>query len=172
MIERNNEVTFQGGPLTLLGERRQVGQNMPDFTVVGNDLSELALSSLKPKVVVLSLVPSLDTPVCSVETRRFNQEAKKLGDNVVVLTVSMDLPFAQARWCAAEGIENVVTASDHRDAAAGLATGTLIKGLRLLARAVFVLDPNGKIVYEQLVPEVTDEPDYDAVLAAAKSALG
>jgi len=171
MIERKGEVTFQGGPLTLLGERPTVGQEMPDFTVLANDLSEVKLSSYRGKVVLLSLVPSLDTPVCAVETRRFNEAASALGDGAVVLTVSMDLPFAQARWCAAEGVERVVTASDHRDAQAAEATGMMIQELRLLARAVFVLDRDGKIVYEQLVPEVTDEPDYDAALAAARKLM-
>jgi len=171
MTERKDVIKFKGNPLTLVGDPVKVGQKMPDFTVLGNDLSEVKLSSFAGKVVILSLVPSLDTPVCSVETRRFNEEASKLGDGVVVLTVSMDLPFAQKRWCAAEGIDRVITASDHRDAAAGKATGMLIKELRLLTRAVFVLDRKGTIVYEQVVPEVTHEPDYEAAIAAAKNVL-
>ena len=172
MTERNGVVTFKGNPLTLVGEPVSVGQKIPDFTVLANDLSEVSLSSFAGKVVVLSLVPSLDTPVCDTETRRFNEEAGKLGEDVVVLTVSMDLPFAQSRWCGAAGIDRVVTLSDHRGAAAGLATGALIKELRLLTRAVFVLDRDGVVVYEQVVEEVTHEPDYEAALGAARNLLG
>jgi len=171
MTERKAMVTFKGNPLTLLGEPVSVGQKMPDFTVLANDLSEVSLSSFAGKVVLLSLVPSLDTPVCDTETRRFNEEAGKLGEGAVVLTVSMDLPFAQSRWCGSAGIDRVVTLSDHRGAAAGLATGTLIKELRLLTRAVFVLGRDGVVAYEQIVGEVTHEPDYEAALGAARNLL-
>jgi thiol peroxidase len=147
------------------------GQVAADFEVLGNDLSPVKLSSFRGKVCVISSVPSLDTPVCDVQTRRFNAEAGRLGDDVVVLTISMDLPFAQGRWCGAGGIENVVTLSDHRDAAFGEAFGLLIKELRLLARAVFVLDKDGIITYSQIVPEVTDEPDYDAAIAAIEKLI-
>jgi len=168
MNERTGIVTFLGGPLTLLGEGLDVGAEAPDCTALANDLSEVALSSFRGKVCVVATVPSLDTPVCDTEARRFNEEAARLGDGVGVLVVSMDLPFAQARWCGAAGVDNVQTLSDHRDAAVGDAFGVRIKELRLLARAVFVLDPDGKVAYEQIVPEMTDEPDYDAVLAAAR----
>lgn len=169
MTERIGAVTFKGNPLTLVGEPVSVGQKMPDFTVLANDLSAVSLSSFAGKVVLLSLVPSLDTPVCDTQTRRFNEEASKLGEDVVVLTISMDLPFAQSRWCGAAGIDRVVTLSDHRSAAAGLATGTLIKELRLLTRAVFVLGRDGVVVHEQIVAEVTHEPDYEAALRAARN---
>ncbi|MCK4959074.1 MAG: thiol peroxidase [Planctomycetes bacterium] len=166
MSERTGVITFKGSPLTLVGNEAVVGQEAADFEVLGNDLSPVRLSSFRGKVCVISSVPSLDTPVCDVQTRRFNAEAGRLGDDVVVLTISMDLPFAQGRWCGAAGIENVVTLSDHRDGAFGEAFGLLIKELRLLARAVYVINEDGVIVYSQVVPEVTDEPDYDAALAA------
>ena len=171
MTERQGVVTFKGSPLTLVGNAVSVGNKIPDFTALGNDLAAVKLSSFAGKIVLLSLVPSLDTPVCDTETRRFNAEATRLSDDVVVLTVSMDLPFAQKRWCAAAGIDRVITLSDHRDAAAGLATGMLIKELRLLGRAVFVLDRDGVVVYEQIVPEITHEPDYEAALGAARNIL-
>lgn len=168
MQERNGMITFQGNPLTLLGAELKVGDSAPDVTLLANDLSPVQLSSYKGKVCVVSVVPSLDTPVCDMQTRKFNEQAGNLGDNVVILTMSMDLPFAQARWCGAAGVDKVVTLSDHRDAAFGAAFGVLIKELRLLARAVFVVDKNGIIQYIQLVKEVTEEPDYNAVLEAVK----
>ena len=167
MTEHEGAVTFQGNPLTLVGELPEVGRPVPDAALVGNDLEEVRVSALRGGPLIVASVPSLDTPVCSTETRRFNEEAARLGGSVQVLTVSMDLPFAQKRWCGAEGIEHVITASDHRDAAFGQGWGVLIKGLRLLARAVFVVDPGGVLRYKQLVPEITDEPDYELVLAAA-----
>ena len=172
MTERTDIVTFKGTPLTVVGEQVNVGDAAPDFTALAGDLSGVSMSSFRGKVVVLTTVPSLDTPVCNVQTRRFNEEAGKLGDDVVVLTVSMDLPFAQARWCGAEGVEAVRTLSDHLDAAAGKAYGLLIKELRLLARSVFVVDREGKIRYKQIVPEMTHEPDYDAALAAVRELTG
>lgn len=168
MEERTGIVTFTGDPLTLLGPEISVGQPAPDVELVANDLSAVKLSSFKGKVCAVIAVPSLDTPVCDTEMRRFNEEAAKLGDNIVVLGVSMDLPFAQARWCGAAGIENVQTLSDHRDAAFGTSYGVLIQGLRLLARAVFVVDKDGVIRYTEIVKEVTEEPNYDAALAAVK----
>jgi len=168
MNERTNVVTFQGNPLTLLGAELSTGDVAPDFSVIANDLSDTNLSSYKGKVCIISSVPSLDTPVCDTQTRKFNEQAAQLADNVVVLTISMDLPFAQARWCAAAGLDNVITLSDHRDASFGTAYGLLIKGLRLLARAVYVVDGSGVIKYQQIVPELTDEPDYQAALDAAK----
>jgi thiol peroxidase len=168
MQERSGVITFQGNPLTLLGAELKVGDSAPDAILLSNDLSPIQLSSYKGKVCVISVVPSLDTPVCDMQTRRFNEEAGNLGDNVAILTMSMDLPFAQARWCGAAGVDKVATLSDHRDAAFGEAFGVLIKELRLLARAVFVVDKDGVIQYIQLVKEVTEEPDYNAVLEAVK----
>jgi len=166
MNERAGAVTFQGKPLTLLGNEVPVGQTAPDFVVLDADLSEVRFSSFRGRVCVISSVPSLDTPVCDVQTRRFNLEATRLGDAVEVLTISMDLPFAQKRWCAAAGIDRVRVFSDHRDAAFGLAYGVLIKELRLLARAVFVVDGRGILRYKQVVEELSEEPDYESVLAA------
>jgi len=168
MNEHPGATTFQGNPLTLLGDLPEVGQPVPDAALVGNGLEEVRVSSYQGKVLILATVPSLDTPVCATETRRFNEEAAGLDEAVQVLTVSMDLPFAQARWCGAEGIDSVTTASDHRDAGLGTGWGVLIKELRLLARAVFVVDADGVLRYRQLVEEVTEEPDYTAVLAAAR----
>ena len=168
MQERKEEITFQGNPLTLLGPAINVGDSAPDVALLGNDLSPVQLSAYKGKVCVISVVPSLDTPVCDMQTRKFNEEAGNLGENVAILTLSMDLPFAQARWCGAAGVDKVATLSDHRDAAFGEAFGLLIKELRLLARAVLVVDQEGIIQYNQLVKEVTEEPDYSAVLEAVK----
>ena len=171
MNERTDIVTFKGNPLTLLGTELNTGDTAPDFTVTANDLSDVSLSSYKGKVCIISAVPSLDTPVCDTQTRKFNEQVAQLGNNVVILTISMDLPFAQARWCAAAGLDNVVTLSDHRDASFATAYGLLVKGLRLLARAVYVIDGKGIIKYQQIVPELTDEPDYQAALEAAKQLI-
>jgi len=164
MKERKGLVTIKGSPLTLLGGEIKTPMNAPDAELLDNDLKPVKLSSFRDKVRVITSVPSLDTAVCDTETRRFNQEATKLGSDTVVLTISMDLPFAQKRWCGAAGVNNVITLSDHRDASFGTAYGVLIKELRLLARAIFVVDREGMVRYTQLVPEVTHEPDYDAVL--------
>ncbi len=167
MQERTGIVTMKGNPLTLLGAEVKVGKPAPEFTVLDNDLKPVKFSSYRGKVRIVSSVPSLDTPVCDTETRRFNEEAVKLGSDVALLTISMDLPFAQKRWCAAAGIERVQTLSDHRDASFGMAYGVLIKELRLLARAVFLVDSEGVVRYIELVKEITTEPDYEAVLSAA-----
>ena len=166
MSERPGAITMKGNPLTLVGQEVRVGDQAPDFEVVANDLSPFKFSSMKGKVTIVSSVPSLDTPTCNIETQRFNDEAAKLGPAVAILTISMDLPFAQKRWCGAAGVERVKTYSDHRDAAFGQAYGVLIKELRLLARAVFVVDKAGVIRYTQLVKEVANEPNYDEVLQA------
>ncbi len=166
MIERPGVTTMKGNPLTLLGAEVKVGDNAPDATLVANDLSEVKLSSFKGKKVILSVVPSLDTPICDLQTKRFNQEASQLGD-VVILTISKDLPFAQKRWCGAAGATAVKTLSDYRGNF-GETYGVLIKGLNLLARAIFVVDENGKVTYTQLVKEVASEPNYEEVLKAAK----
>ena len=160
---------MQGRSLTLVGQERKAGDRAPDFEAQDPDLSPVRLSSFKGKIVVISSVPSLDTPVCDLETRRFNQEAGQMGDDVVILTVSMDLPFAQKRWCGAAGGDRVITVSDHRDAQFGTAYGVLIKELRLLARCVFVIDRQGIIRYIQLVKELSEEPDYDEVLDRVRS---
>jgi thiol peroxidase len=160
-------VTFQGNPLTLVGNQVKVGDAAPDAELLANDLSPVKLSSLSGKVRVILSVPSLDTPVCDTETRKFNEQAASLGDDVVVLAVSMDLPFAQARWCGAAGVEAVRTLSDHHTAEFGNAYGVLIKELRLLTRAVFVVDREGSIRYIEIVDEITNEPNYEAALKAA-----
>ena len=171
MSERTGAITFKGDPLALVGDEVGVGQPAPNFTAVGNDLSPVELSSYRGKVVLISSVPSLDTPVCDIQTRRFNEEAGKLGNDAAVLTISMDLPFAQKRWCGAADAGNVVTVSDYKDRAFGQAYGLHIKELGLLARAVLVVDKEGIVQYSQLVGEVTEEPDYDAAIAAARAAL-
>jgi thiol peroxidase len=168
MAERPGAVTMKGNPLTLAGNEVHVGDKAPDFTAIDTDLKPVTLSSLRGKIVVLVTVPSLDTPVCDIETRHFNQDATGLGKDVQIITISMDLPFAQKRWCGAAGITNLKTLSDHRDAALGNAYGILIKELRLLARAIFVVDGQGIIRYIQLVKEIATEPDYAAVLEAVR----
>jgi thiol peroxidase len=169
MNERAGLITMRGNPLTLIGQEIKPGNPAPDFESLDNELKPVRLSSFRGKVVVISAVPSLDTPVCDMETRRFNSEAAKLSEDIVILTISMDLPFAQKRWCGAAGVDKVVTLSDHREAEFGNAYGVLIKELRLLARAVFVVDADGVVRYVQLVKEVAEEPDYDAVISAAKN---
>ena len=164
MEERKGIITMKGQPLTLLGKGLKVGEPAPDFEALTNDLSPVKLSSFRGKICIISSVPSLDTSVCDMMTRRFNEEAGSLGGDVVVLTISMDLPFAQSRWCGAAGVENVQTISDHRDVSFGNAFGVLIKELRLLARAVFLVDKEGIVRYVQIVNELTNEPDYEAVL--------
>ncbi|NLY41758.1 MAG: thiol peroxidase [Desulfovibrionales bacterium] len=171
MMKRDNVVTFMGNPLTLIGPELAVGAAAPDFSVVNTDLGPVTLADCQGKVTILAAVPSLDTPVCDMETRRFNQEALALGDAVRVLTISMDLPFAQKRWCGNAGIAHVQTVSDYQTASFGQAYGVLIDGLRLLARAVFVVDSQGELAHVQIVPELTHEPDYAAVLEAVQKAL-
>lgn len=172
MSERNGAATFQGNPLTLVGPEIKVGDVAPDFSLTANDLAPANLADYAGKVLIIAAVPSLDTPVCDMETRRFNTEAAALGDDVKILSVSMDLPFAQARWCGAAGVEAVQTLSDHKDASFGESWGTLIKELRLLTRAVFVVGKDGKVAYVQYLTEITEEPDYAAALEAAKGLVG
>ena len=160
------KVTFQGAPLTLEGTQVKVGDTAPKFTVVGNDLNPVKLSDTKGKRVFLT-VPSIDTPVCDMEVRRFNTEASKL-DNVEIYTVSMDLPFAQARWCGASGIDKVNTVSDYKDREFGENYGVYINELGLLSRAVFVIDEDNKVVYVEYLEEITNEPNYEKVLQALK----
>jgi len=171
MEQRKGLVTMKGSPVTLLGHEVKVGDSAPDFTCIDNDLVPVGLKNWAGRVCILSSVPSLDTPVCDLETRRFNSEAQRLGDSVHILTISMDLPFAQKRWCGAAGVTRVKTLSDHRDASFGMGYGVLILELRLLARAVFVVDASGTVRYSELVPEITEEPDYGAVLRAVSAVV-
>lgn len=171
MQERTGIITFKGNPFTLLGPELTVGAKAPDFRVVDTALTPVTLATYAGKIKIISAVPSLDTPVCDTETRRFNQEAAALPDNVVVLTISLDLPFAQKRWCGAAGIDRVITLSDYQDRSFAEAYGLLIKELKLLSRCVFVIDATDTIRSIQLVPEVTAEPDYAAVMAAVKTLL-
>ena len=164
-------ITFQGSPLHLAGSLPAVGQKAPEFTLLANDLSPRGLKDFAGKALVIAAVPSLDTPVCDTEIRRFNKEAAALSDKLRILAVSCDLPFAQARWCGAAGISAVQSLSDHRDTSFGQNYGVLIKELRLLARTIFIIDAKGIVRYVQLVPEMTSEPDYDAALKAAKAAV-
>lgn len=164
-------VTLKGNPVTLVGDEVVVGSQAPDFTLQKTDLSDYSLSSSDGKTRIITTIPSLDTPVCDVETRRFNDEAAKLPD-VEIVAVSMDLPFAQKRWCGAANVENVVPASDHRSAAFGKSYGVLIDGGpldHLHARAVFVIGPDGVVKYVEYVDDITHEPNYEAALEAAKS---
>jgi thiol peroxidase len=171
MEENSGIITMKGNPLTLVGKQPKVGDPAPDFEVLDNDLSPVTLSSFRGKVCIIASVPSLDTPVCDMETRRFNEEAGKLDSDVAILTISMDLPFAQKRWCGTAGVDKVTTLSDHLSASFGEAYGVLIKELRLLARALFVVDKDGVVNYVQIVREIADEPDYDEVLSTLKKLL-
>ena len=164
-------ITFKGSPLHLAGALPVIGRKAPDFTLLANDLTPRNLQDFAGKALVVATVPSLDTPVCDTEIRRFNKEAVALSDNLRLLAVSCDLPFAQARWCGAAGISAVQSLSDHRDASFGQNYGVLIKELRLLARAIFIIDAQGVVRYVQLVSEMTSEPDYDAALNAAKAVV-
>jgi len=167
-MERKGLVTFAGNPLTLTGNEVKVGDKAPGFTVLDKDLSEVKFSDFAGKVKIISVTPSLDTPVCDLQARTFEEQAGALGDKVSVINISMDLPFAIARFCAGAGIKNIRTLSDHRDASFGNAYGVLIKELRLLSRSVFVIDRSDVIRYIELVPEITNEPDFDKVIAEAK----
>ncbi|WP_420263575.1 thiol peroxidase [Candidatus Magnetominusculus dajiuhuensis] len=167
-MERTGVIAFQGGGLTLLGTEVKVGDKAPEFTVLDNGLGAVSLKDFPDKTVVISVTPSLDTPVCDMQLRKFNESAAKLSTDVVVLNISMDLPFANARFCAAAGIDRVKTLSDYKDAAFGMAYGLLIKELRLLTRAIVIIDKTGTIKYIEIVPEVTNHPDYEKALAAVK----
>jgi thiol peroxidase len=153
--------------MTLIGPEIKVGQKAHDFRLLATDMKEVELSQTKGKVRLLSVVTSLDTPVCDLQTQRFEEEASKLGD-VVIYTISMDLPFAQARYCSAHNIKSLQTLSDHREASFGTAYGVLIKELRLLSRAIFIVDRDGTVRYVEYVKEITNHPDYDRALEALK----
>jgi len=170
MEERKGSATFQGNPLTLLGPEIKVGQKAPDFRLLATDMKEVELSQSRGKVRLLSVVPSLDTPVCDLQTQRFEEEAGKFKD-VVLYTISMDLPFAQARYCGAHNIRNLQTLSDHREASFGIAYGVLIKELRLLSRTIFIIDRDDTVRYVEYVKEASQHPDYDGAVEALKKVV-
>ena len=169
--ERPNVVKMKGNPVTLLGNEVKVGDKAPDFTALAGLGAPVGLGDLKGKVKVFNVVVSVDTPVCDVQTKRFNKEAAGLGDGVEVVTLSMDLPFALKRYCAAEGIDRVKTLSDYQNASFGEAYGVLIKENRLLARSIFVVDKNDKVRHAEIVGEITQEPNYEAALKAVRESL-
>jgi thiol peroxidase len=166
MYEHSGIITSKGNPLTLLGDMPDVDSLAPDFSVLDNNLAPINLSTYAGKILIIASVPSVDTPVCAIETMKFNKKVSDLGPDIKILTISMDLPFALKRFCAAEGIESVVTLSDHREASFGLNYGVLIKELRLLARVIFIIDKGRVIRYRQIVNEISKEPDYEDVLNA------
>ncbi|HMX42329.1 MAG TPA: thiol peroxidase [Elusimicrobiota bacterium] len=169
--ERKGGTTFKGNPLTLVGNEIKVGQKAPEFKAVAGDLSEVNLAKSAGKTRLIVAVPSLDTPVCDAETRKFNEAVSKVS-GVQTYVISMDLPFAQGRFCQTAGIKNLQTLSDHREASFGVAYGTLIKELRLLSRAVFVVNAQDVVTYVEYVPEMTNHPNYDAALAALRQPAG
>lgn len=169
--ERTGVATIQGNPITLIGQELKVGDKAPEFKVNKDLMTEVSLEDYAGKIKLISVVPSLDTGVCDFQTRRFNQEAAALGENVVILTVSVDLPFAQARWCGAAGVDKVVTLSDYKAREFGKAYGVLIKELMLDMRSIFVLDVDNKIAYVEYVKEMTEHPDYNAAVQAVKALL-
>lgn len=171
-MERKNAVTMKGAPLTLMGDELVPGMKAPDFRVLDQKLDEVTVSAFKEKILVIASVPSLDTPVCDLQIKRFNDEAAGLSKDVKVVFISMDLPFAQKRFCQEFNIKKVTALSDHRFAEFGREYGVLIKELRLLARAVFVVDGEGILRYSQYVKEIGDQPDYDAVLKVVRELLG
>lgn len=157
-------VTFMGKPLTLIGNEVKVGDKAPDFVAIYKNLNEVKLSHFKGKIKLISVTPSLDTPVCDLQVRTFNQKASLLPEDVVILNISMDLPFAISRFCTNAGIDRIIVLSDHKDASFGLNYGVLIKELRLLARSVFIIDKDDTIRYIEIVPEITNHPDYEKAL--------
>lgn len=169
--ERENVAAFKGNPITLIGPELKVGDTAPDFRLNKNLLEEVSLKDFDGKIKLISVVPSLDTGVCDAQTRRFNQEAAELGEDVVILTVSVDLPFAQARWCGAAGVDRVITLSDYKDNSFGKAYGVLIKEFVLDHRAVFVIDKENKIRYVEVLKEMSEHPDYEKPIAAVKELL-
>ena len=170
-MENKNAVKVKGSPVTLIGEEIKTGQSARDFKVLNTNMEEVTLSGFKNKIKLIASVPSLDTPVCDLEIKRFNDEAAKLSKDLVIIFISMDLPFAQKRFCQANDIKIVKTLSDHRDADFGQKFGVLIKELRLLARAIFILDKADVIRYVQIVPELSSPPDYERALEALKAVV-
>jgi thiol peroxidase len=171
VIERSGATTFKGNPLTLIGPELKAGDKAPDFDVVDRTLQPYNLDKTGNAVRIFSVVPSLDTPVCDMQTKRFNDESAKL-DDVNIFTVSMDLPFAQTRYCGAFGVDNVTMLSDHRNASFGTGYGTLIQEWRILSRAIFVVDRNNVIQYAEYVKEVAEHPNYELALAKARQVVG
>lgn len=169
MYKDNTKVTFKGSPVTLVGKPATPGDKAPDFTVIDHTLTPRTLADYSGKVKVIAVYPSIDTGVCAAQNRKFNQLATQMSENVVVLSVSCDLPFAQSRFCAAEGLDNVVTLSDHRETDFGLKYGFLIEELRLLARGTVIIDKDDVIRYVEFVPEIATEPVYDKALEVVKS---
>jgi thiol peroxidase len=167
-MERAGATTLSGNPMTLVGPELKKGDAAPDFSVIDSALKPVHLSDTGNKTRIFSVVPSLDTPVCDAQTKRFNEEAARLKD-VDIYTVSMDLPFAQKRFCNSFALDNVKMLSDHREASFGQSYGTLIKELRILSRAIFVIGPDNKVKYVEYVPEVGNYPNYEAALDAVKS---
>ena len=170
-MKDNTKVTFKGNPVTLLGSEVKSGQKAPDFTLLDATLTPRSLSDYKGKLKILAIYPSIDTGICAAQNRRFNQMATTLSDDVVVMSVSCDLPFAQSRFCAAEGLNNVVTLSDHKEVDFGMKYGFLIEELRLLARGTVIIDKDDTVKYVEFVPEIATEPDYDAAMKVIKSLL-
>jgi thiol peroxidase len=171
-MERTKAVTIKGNPMTLVGQEVKTGQSAPEFNAVNSDLKDVSLSTFKGKVKLIASVPSLDTPICDLEIKRFNDEAAKLSKDLIILFVSTDLPFAQKRFCSDNKIKKVKTLSDHKDADFGEKFGVLIKELRLLSRAIFVLDRDDKVTYVEYVPELSSHPSYEAALDALKKVVG
>ncbi len=167
MEKRSGVITFLGNGLTLVGKEAKVGEKASDFIALNNKLEPVKLSDFKGKTVLISVAPSIDTPVCAMQTRRFNEEAAKLED-VVILTITLDLPFALGRFCGAEGIDNSITLSDHKDLSFGLNYGFVIEELRLLSRGIVIVGKDGLIKYVEYVKEITTHPDYDKALNAVK----
>jgi thiol peroxidase len=172
-MARSGVITFKGNPLTLAGDAVAVGQDAPDFNLhyFEDGMQTVGLADVKGKPTILSVVPSLDTPVCAMQTKKFNEALGQFGDSINALTVSLDLPFAMNRFCGAEDITNIRSASDYQDRNFGQSFGTLIEELKIMCRAIFVLDAAGKVTHAEYVPEVTDEPNYDAALDAVKGQL-
>ncbi|MFC1643807.1 thiol peroxidase [Candidatus Omnitrophota bacterium] len=168
-MERSGAVTVKGEAVTLLGEEVKAGQEAPDFTVLDSELGKVTLESLKGKIKLIASVPSLDTPICDLQIKRFNDEAAGVSKDVVILFISMDLPFAQKRFCQAYDIKKVKTLSDHREGDFGLKYGVLIKELRLLSRAIFIVNKDNTVRYVEYVKELTTHPDYEKALGALKS---
>lgn len=164
----NQGITFKGNPISVSGTELRVGDKIPDFTLTGTDLQDIGLSAFSGKVLVIACAPSLDTPVCSTQTKQFNEKAASLSGDIVVLTVSRDLPFAQKRWCGAEGVEGAVCASDYKHRSFGPQFGCVWEDAGLLCRAVFVVDKEGVIQHVEYAAEIAEEPDYHAALAKAK----
>lgn len=165
------KITFANDPVTLLGKEVKVGDKAPDFTATKNDMAEYRLADDLGKVVIISVVPSIDTGVCSMQTERFNKEASQLDESIKLLTISLDLPFAQQRFCGAKGIDNHDLLSDYKEREFGMEYGFLIDELKLLARGVVIVDKDGNIAYKEIVPEVTHEVDFDKALEEAKKLI-